>query len=284
MVITTGRVDLHTHSTASDGLHAPAEVVQKAKQAGLAAVALTDHDTVSGVAEAMDEGDRIGIIVVPGVELSTVADGIDIHVLAYYTDNQDELWLERLAGIAGARERRNELILDKLQRLGIGISMEDVRSAAAGKGKGGSIGRPHFAEALIRKGVVSSMNEAFERFLGAGAAAYVRVPRVHPLEAIEWIREAGGVSVIAHPGLYGRDELVEELVRGGATGIETIHSDHGEDEERRYGLLAQRFGLIETGGSDFHGERGGETFHGAVGSKYADLSVVDQLRQAARGR
>lgn len=280
----TDRADLHTHTTASDGLHSPADVVQKAKQAGLAAVAITDHDTISGVAEALKEGERIGITVIPGVELSTVADGIDIHVLAYFTNNSDELWLERLAGISGARVKRNEMILDKLQRLGIGITMDDVESAAADKGKGGSIGRPHFAEALIRKGVVSNMNEAFERYLGSGAAAYAQVPRVHPLDALEWIREAGGVSVIAHPGLYGRDDLVEELIRGGAMGIETIHSDHGEAEEQRYGMLAERFGLIATGGSDFHGERGGESYHGAIGSKYADLSIVEKLRLAAGGR
>lgn len=279
----TGKADLHAHTTASDGLHSPSEVVRKAKEAGLTAVAITDHDTVSGAVEAQEEGERIGIAVVPGVELSTVWDGVDIHVLAYYTNNKDELWLERLASIAGAREKRNELILDKLQRLGFGITMDDVRSAAAGKGKGGTIGRPHFAEALIRKGVVSSINEAFERFLGSSAAAYVQVPRVHPLDALAWIREAGGVSVIAHPGLYGRDDLVEELIRGGAMGIETVHSDHGEAEEQRYGELAKRHGLIATAGSDFHGEREGHSYHGAIGSKHADMSVVEQLRNAARG-
>jgi 3',5'-nucleoside bisphosphate phosphatase len=279
-----GKADLHTHTTASDGLHSPSEVVRKAKLAGLSAVAITDHDTVSGIAEANEEGRQIGITVVPGVELSTAADGVDIHVLAYYTNNEDELWLKRLAGIAGAREQRNSMILDKLQKLGFGITMEDVRAAAAGNGKGGSIGRPHFAEALIRKGVVSSMNEAFERFLGSGADAYAQVPRVHPLEALDWIREAGGISVIAHPGLYGRDDLVEELVNGGAMGIETIHSDHDETEERRYGMLAERFGLIATGGSDFHGERVGKSYHGAIGSKYTDASIVDKLRLAANRR
>lgn len=279
-----GKADLHTHTNASDGLHSPSEVVRKAKAAGLSAVAITDHDTVSGVAEALEESRLTGMTVVPGVELSTSWDGIDIHVLAYYTNNEDELWLERLASIAGAREKRNELILDKLQRLGFSITMDDVRSAAAGKGKGGSIGRPHFAEVLIRKGVVSSMNEAFERFLGSGAAAYAQVPRVHPLEALEWIREAEGVSVIAHPGLYGRDDLVEELIKGGVMGLETIHSDHDETSERRYGMLAERFGIIATGGSDFHGERGGQSYHGAIGSKFADVSVVEKLRLAARGR
>lgn len=281
-MVITGKADLHAHTTSSDGLHSPAEVVRRAREAGLSAVAITDHDTVVGVAEALAEGERIGLTVVPGVELSTVADGGDIHVLAYYTNNEDPLWLERLAGIGGTRERRNELMVARLRNLGIPITLDDVRNAAAGRGKEGSIGRPHFAEALIRLGIVGTMNEAFDRFLGSGGAAYVQVPKVHPLEALTWIREAGGASVIAHPGLYGRDALVKELVRSGADGIETIHSDHGEDEEKRYGELAARYGIIATGGSDFHGEREGRSYHGALGSKYVAASVAEQLRAAAR--
>ncbi|MCR2804905.1 PHP domain-containing protein [Paenibacillus soyae] len=280
-MVMTGRADLHAHTTSSDGLHSPAEVVRRAREAGLAAVAITDHDTVSGVAEALEEGERAGLTVVPGVELSTIAEGSDIHVLAYYTNNEDPLWLERLGSIAGARERRNGLMVAKLRELGIPIALEDVRDAAAGRGKEGSIGRPHFAEALIRLGIVGSMNEAFDRFLGSGGAAYVQVPKVHPLEALTWIREAGGASVIAHPGLYDRDELVEELIRSGADGIEVFHSDHGEAEERQYGGLAERYGIIATGGSDFHGEREGRSYHGALGSKYVSVSVVDQLRAAS---
>ncbi|MEK3884424.1 PHP domain-containing protein [Paenibacillus sp. PL2-23] len=277
------RADLHTHTTASDGRHTPAEVVRRAKAAGLAAVAITDHDTVAGVPEALLEGARICITVVPGVELSTVADGCDIHVLAYYTDNNDPVWLERLASVGGTRESRNELLLAKLQGLGIPITFDDVRSAAASRGKEGSIGRPHFAEALIRLGVVSNMNEAFDRLLGSGGAAYVQVPKVHPLEALTWIREAGGASVIAHPGLYSRDALVEELLGSGADGLEIFHSDHGEAEERRYGELADRYGVLATGGSDFHGERGGIAFHGELGMCSVDMTVAERLKAVAAG-
>lgn len=284
MAVISGLADLHTHTTASDGLLPPAEVVRLAKQAGLAAVAVTDHDTVAGVAEAVLEGERLGIVVVPGVEISTEASGVDVHVLGYYTDNGNGAWLERLAGQRNIRNRRNEMIVSRLRELGIDIVMDDVaaaaRSAASKEGdrrKDASIGRPHIAEALIRKGAVADMKEAFDRYLASGAAAYVNPPRLHPAEAIRWIREAGGTSVIAHPGLYGNDRLVEELLRSGAQGIEVYHSDHGEEEVRRYAALAERHGSIITGGSDFHGVRGGKPFHGAVGSRTVNADTARKL-------
>ncbi|MCA0753929.1 PHP domain-containing protein [Paenibacillus sp. N4] len=288
MALISGLADLHTHTTASDGLLPPAEVIRLAKEAGLTAVAVTDHDTVAGVAEAVLEGEKLGIVVVPGVEISTEAGGIDIHVLGYYTDNGNETWLERLAGQRNIRNRRNEMIVDRLKELGIDITMNDVaaaaRSTAASKEgdqrKDASIGRPHIAEALIRKGAVADMKEAFDRYLASGAAAYVNPPRLHPAEAIRWIREAGGTSVIAHPGLYGNDELVEELLRSGAQGIEVYHSDHGEEEVKRYAALAERYGSIVTGGSDFHGVRGGKPFHGAVGSRTVDADTARKLYSA----
>ncbi|WP_028611132.1 PHP domain-containing protein [Paenibacillus harenae] len=283
MAVTFGNADLHTHTTASDGMQPPAENVRLAKTAGLAAVAITDHDTVAGVEEAAREGERIGITVVPGVEISTVADGHDIHILGYYTDNEDKKWLERLAGLRGTRDRRNEMIVDKLRELGIPISMDDVLAAARDSGKSpghakdGSVGRPHIAEALIRQGYAADMKEAFDRYLASGAAAYVNPPRVHPFEAIEWIKEAGGTCVIAHPGLYDDDRLVEELILHGAQGIEVFHSDHGEEEEERYARLASKHGLIVTGGSDFHGIRHGQIFHGAIGSRTVPDEVLRQL-------
>ncbi|RCW50018.1 PHP domain-containing protein [Paenibacillus prosopidis] len=284
MALMRGLADLHTHTTASDGMQSPAENVRFAKEAGLAAVAITDHDTIAGVAEALLEGERIGIKVVPGVELSTVANGTDIHILGYYTNNQDEKWLARLAGLRGIRDRRNEMIVDKLCELGIPLTMDEVLTAAHSdytaeslQAAAVSIGRPHIAEALIRKGIVSSMKEAFDRYLAAGAAAYVNPPRLHPYEAVEWIREAGGTSVIAHPGLYGNDPLVEDIIRHGAQGIEAYHSDHGIEEEQRYARLADKYHLIVTGGSDFHGFRHGQVFHGAVGNRTVDARVIQQL-------
>ncbi|GLX68385.1 PHP domain-containing protein [Paenibacillus glycanilyticus] len=279
-----GKADLHNHTTASDGTMSPATVVARAKAAGLAAIAITDHDTMAGVEEAMAEGSKLGLIVVPGVELSTVADGRDIHILAYYPDCQDNKWQERLAGLRATRGKRNEMIVERLVQLGIAATMEEVEQIAAeqmraggGTSKGKTIGRPHIAELLIRKGVVATMAEAFDRYLAEGGAAYVNPPRLHPFEALEWIREAGGTSVVAHPGLYGRDDLVEQLIQKGVQGIEVYHSDHGPEEEHRNAELARRHGLIMTGGSDFHGERQGKVFHGEIGSRTVDLAVLDQL-------
>lgn len=283
------RCDLHTHTTASDGIHAPAEVVRKACAAGLTALAITDHDTVAGVREALDQGKQLGIEVLAGIEMSTHADGGDIHVLGYLTDNESELWLSRLERLRGVRGDRNGMIVDKLKSLGVPINWADVEAVAmegretAGT-KGKSVGRPHIAEALIRKGVVTTMSEAFDRFLAAGAAAYVEMPKIHPAEAVRWIHEAGGVAVIAHPGLYGKDGLVEELIAGGADGIEVYHPDHGPDEEERYQAIARRYGIVATGGSDFHGERLGVSYHGALGSRFAPQGSVKALLVLAESR
>lgn len=279
-----GKADLHNHTTASDGTMSPAAVVARAKAAGLAAVAITDHDTMAGVEEAIAEGRKLGITVVPGVELSTVADGRDIHMLAYYPDWHNERWQERLAGLRATRGQRNEMIIERLVQLAIPVTMQEVEQIAAEKalaggvkGKDKSIGRPHIAELLIRKGAVATMQEAFDRYLAEGGAAYANPPRLHPFEALEWIHEAGGTSVIAHPGLYGKDDLVEQLIEKGVRGIEAYHSDHGPEEEKRYEELARRHGLIITGGSDFHGERRGEVFHGEIGSRTVDVSVLERL-------
>jgi Predicted metal-dependent phosphoesterases (PHP family) len=277
-----GRADLHTHTTASDGTGSPADNVRLAREAGLAAVAITDHDTTAGIEEALAEGARLGIRVVPGVELSTMEDGLEIHVLGYFLDWRGERWQERLRSQRDARNRRNLLIIERLNALGMPIRMEEVERAAAGLAPGRSIGRPHIAAVMVEKGYVASRAEAFDRFLGSEGAAYVRVPRPTPREAVQWIHEAGGAAVIAHPGLYGRDELVEALLREGADGIEARHADHSPEDEARYAAMADRCGVIATAGSDYHGARGGEIFHGPLGSRTVDAAVVDLLEAASR--
>jgi hypothetical protein len=285
----TGRADLHVHTTASDGIHSPCEIVRKAHEAGLSTVAVTDHDTIAGVGDALKEGELLGIQVIPGIEISTYADGVDIHVLGYLTDNGNEPWLKRLEGLRGVRGDRNGMIVDRLRELGVPIAWRDVEAVAlerqqAGGAKGKSVGRPHIAEALIRIGAVETMGEAFDRYLAAGAAAYVEMPKVHPAEAVRFIHEAGGVAVIAHPGLYGNDGLVEELVAGGADGIEVYHPDHGPAEEERYDAIARRYGIVATGGSDFHGERLGVSYHGALGSRYSPPGAVAAIMELAKRR
>lgn len=278
----TGSADLHTHTTASDGLHAPEENVRLAKAAGLAAVAITDHDTLAGLASAMEEGARLGIAVVPGVELSTVANGQDIHVLGYYMNRNDPLFLERLSLLRSVRDRRNDMMLAKLNELGIPIKLEEVAAIKARKNgdkPGEVIGRPHIADWLVHHGYVSSLREAFDLYLGKGGQAYVNPPRIHPAEAIKWIHEAGGSAVLAHPGLYGDDALVRELIQAGLDGIEALHSDHSPEQEVLYRRMAEDAGLAVTGGSDFHGMRQGETFHGPIGNRKVGTEVLERLHK-----
>lgn len=272
--------DLHTHTRASDGMNAPAENVRLAQEKGLAAIAITDHDTVAGIEEALAAGQQYGITVVPGVEISTVAAGRDIHVLGYYIDTGNERLLGRLQGLRATREARNELILEKLHGLGMPLTLREIKE---GLGRplrpDESIGRPHIADALVRRGYAENMRDAFDRYLGEGKPAYASVPRIAPEEAMQWIREAGGAPVLAHPGLYGDDELVKRIIAAGRpAGIEVYHSDHGPGEEQRYAEIAQRLDLIATAGSDYHGVRQGVVFHGDIGSRTVPLSTLEQLR------
>jgi 3',5'-nucleoside bisphosphate phosphatase len=277
------RYDLHTHTQASDGMQPPADNVRWAKEKGLAGVAITDHDTVAGLEEALEEGRRTGITVIPGVEISTRAGGKDIHILGYFMDYHNKEFLERLEKLRQARDTRNDLILSRLRSLGVDITLEEV-VATMGRplAPDESIGRPHMADTLVQKGYAKDMRDAFDRYLAEGAPGYVSVPRVEPAEAISWIREAGGVPVVAHPGLYGDDGLVRSIIeQAKPAGLEVRHSDHDAAAEKRYAAMAAHYGLIATGGSDFHGARQGVIFHGDLGSHSVNDQVVEELRKAA---
>lgn len=273
--------DLHSHTFASDGMQTPTENVRIATEAGLGAIAITDHDTVAGIDEALAAGKEYGILVVPGVEISTVSQGEDIHVLGYWIDHHNKRFLQRLAELRAVRDQRNEMMLERLNMLGAVITMEDVRaSLKASKKADETLGRPHIADALLRKGYVATIAEAFDRYLGKNGAAYVNPPRIEPFTAIRWIKEAGGVPVLAHPGLYGQDELIEQLVESGLAGLEVYHADHKPTQEEHYLAIANNLKLIVTAGSDFHGERNGVVFHAPIGSRKIEISVVQQLLQA----
>ena len=250
-----GYVDLHLHTTASDGVMSPSEIVRYAKTKGLKAIAITDHDTIEGLEEGLSEGERIGFEVIPGIEISAEHSPGSMHLLGYLFDIDHPLLKERLAYLQKARAERNPKIVEKLNRLGIEVSYEEVVKVSGG----GQVGRPHFAQVLIDKGYVRSFQEAFERFLKKGAPAYVEKIRFSAREALHFIKEAGGVVVLAHPktlGLNGYSELESlllQLVEDGLRGLEVYYPEHSVLEVSQYKALAERCGLVTTGGTDYHG-------------------------------
>ena len=296
------RVDLHTHSTASDGTDAPADLPRLAKQAGLDALALTDHDTTAGLADAVAAAKKIGIRFVPGIELSVQADPFatesslapaedderpagSIHLLGYFirTDCPELNQLE--TQLREARATRNPQIIEKLKELGVRITEDDVLAVAqAGDARdpAHAIGRPHIAQVLLQRGYVKSIHEAFVRYLGPGGAAYA--PRELPTagRAIEAIHAAGGAAVLAHPVHLGLgpaelEHTLAKLADLGLDGIETQHPDHEVLDTRRLTTLADRFGLVCTGGSDYHGSRKAI----GLGSVIAPDNALEQLEETA---
>lgn len=248
------RVDLHLHTTHSDGSCTPSELVRLAHQAGVTALAVTDHDIMTGVAQATAEGEHYGIEVIPGVEISSMIGQSELHILGYFLDWRDPILNERFTTLRESRHRRNPQIVERLQALGIDITYDEVRALAGSD----SVGRPHIARALMDKHVVSSAKEAFDRFLANGKPAYVARDLPNPAEAIQWIKAAGGLAVLAHPSwvrLADRSliELVRELKVAGLDGLEVYYSTHASRQTREYLSLAQHLGLLVTGGSDFHG-------------------------------
>jgi predicted metal-dependent phosphoesterase TrpH len=270
------RIDMHSHTTASDGTFHVIDVIARAVAKGLTGLAITDHDTVAAIHEAMEEGKKAGIEIIPGVEISSVHNGKDIHILGYFVDYEDSTFLKSLEKLRNVRNVRNQMMIEKLNHLGIQITMEEVEREKEGIG---NLGRPHIASVLMKKGVVDSIQEAFDKYLGQGALAYCNPPRISPYEAIDLIKLAGGVPVIAHPGLYHDDELVLSLIQYGLKGIEVYHPDHGEEEEKKYAALAEKYQLVKTAGSDFHGMRNGVVFHGDLGDRTMNEENLMQLKK-----
>ena len=266
------RVDLHAHTLFSDGALTPEAVVARALERSLAALAITDHDSVEGV-EAARTAAGAALELVPGIEVSSTLDGTDLHILGYYIDPGDEGLAVSLARFREERLRRALEMVDRLRALGAGVD-PDVVIELAGPGV---VGRPHVAEALVRAGHVETVDDAFRRYIGAHGAAFVPRPSFGPEEAIAMVHRAGGVSVLAHPGPGLTDHVVERLAGAGLRGIEVWHPQHGATSVRRYRALARRLDLLETGGSDFHGwPRGTE-----LGELPVPASVLGPLKQAA---
>ena len=266
------RADLHAHTYFSDGLLSPEALVERARLRGLSAVAVTDHDSVEGVPRARAAAGS-QLEVVPGIELSSAGEGLDLHILGYYLDTAHAPLHQRLLRFQTDRRDRARAILDRLESQGIAIDAEAMLAASGP----GVVGRPHVAAALVAGGHVADIDEAFRRYLGLRGSAYVPRPAFRPDEAIALLHAANGISVLAHPGPAVSDRLVEQLVDAGLRGIEIWHPLHSPAMIRRYRALAQRLGLVETGGSDFHGQPRGAD----LGDLGVPINVLDRMKQMA---
>ena len=241
-------IDLHTHSTASDGARAPADVVRAAKAAGLSAIALTDHDTLAGLAEAREEGDRIGVRVIQGIELSAVEGQSETHILGLHLSDVSEME-KQLVDLRQMRLNRAQRIVERLNALGIPIRLESVLKEA----DGGAIGRPHVARAMIAGGWAVDLREAFDKYLGNGRTAFVGKERLAMRDAIAMIHRARGLAILAHPAQSGTRERVATLVSEGLDGVEVLHPSHSWEDSQRLDALVNEFKLVRSGGSDWHG-------------------------------
>ncbi len=268
-----GVIDLHLHTNHSDGYHSPAEVVSKARKAGLRAIGITDHDEISALPEAEAAGLELGVEVVTGVELSVYFQKQDIHILGYCFDRDNGGLNDYLAIFKSERVKRAGLIVDKLSELGMTISLDDVFELSGT----GSVGRPHIANVLLSKGLVSSFQEVFDKYLGDGKPANVPKYRMDIEKAIEIVTGAGGICSIAHPGIQLSNKDVMAVIRMGIHGIEATHPKHGVDRSSFYRHLARNHGLVATGGSDFHGGARSEAALGKYTVPYETIAEMNAL-------
>lgn len=245
------RADLHTHTHCSDGHLAPAALVAKARQCGLKALAVTDHDCIDGLAEAQAAGARCGVDVVAGVELSVTVGDVEVHLLGYFFDPAHEGLRAHLEAFQEQRRARAARMVERLNALGMPLPFEAVQARAQGR----ALGRPHVAEAMVAGGYVETYQEAFERYLSDGGPAFAAKPLFPAREALALLHDAGGIGVLAHPGHWTSDATIMALLRAGLDGLETIHPAHDAALTHYYRQLARDFVLLETGGSDYHGPR-----------------------------
>ncbi len=249
MINYTRKFDLHMHTTASDGEYLPADLVKKASALGLQIIAITDHDTLEGIPEARRMGNELGIEVIAGVELSTKFEGKTVDILGYYLSELNELH-QFLAKMRRARENRAQVILEKFAEIGMPLTMEDILEFS----QGGVIARPHIAKAVVKKGYVADYQTVFDEYLADGKPCAIDKTNISPKEGIELIHQAGGKAVLAHPVYLQDDQLVEELLKFPFDGIEVWHRSHTPEDVQRYDKIAEKKGLIKTGGSDFHSD------------------------------
>ena len=273
-------IDLHTHSTASDGIYSPTELLQRAKGIGLRILALTDHDTTGGIEEAAQAAAQLDIDFLPGIEINTDIAGGEVHVLGYFPEYQRPAFQAILTVLRDARERRGQRMVELLNEHGIHVAWERVRAIAQG-----AVGRPHVAKALLEVGYVQTIGEAFDKYIGKGCYAYVPRYRLTPEDAVRLIASANGLPVMAHPvELPGLDELrnwLPDLKKAGMVGLETYYGPYTAADEQALRALADEYDLIPTGGTDFHGPGIHPT---PLGGRHVPYEAVERLKAAAAQR
>lgn len=270
-------IDLHTHSTASDGIYSPTELLHRAKETGLRVLALTDHDSTGGLDEAAEAAKKLDIDFIPGIEINTDVSGGEVHVLGYFLEYTRPAFQAILKVLRDARERRGQRMVELLNEQGIQVAWERVREIAQG-----SVGRPHVARALLEAGYVQTIGEAFDKYIGTGCFAYVPRYRLTPEDAVRLIASANGLPVLAHPvDLPGLEELrnwLPGLCEVGMVGLETYYGSYTIEDEQQLHALADEYGLIPTGGTDFHGPGIHPT---PLGGRYVPHEAVELLKAAA---
>jgi predicted metal-dependent phosphoesterase TrpH len=276
----TNYIDLHTHSTASDGIYSPTELLERAKAVGLRVLALTDHDSTGGLEEAAEAARALDIDFIPGIEINTDVSGGEVHVLGYFLEYQRTAFQSVLQVLRDARVRRGQRMVELLNQEGLHVSWDRVREIAQG-----AVGRPHVAKALLEAGYVSSIGEAFDKYIGTGGPAYVPRYKLTPEDAVRLIASANGLPVMAHPiELPGLDELrnwLPGLCKAGMVGLETYYGPYTAEQERALRALADEYNLIPTGGTDFHGPG----FHPTpLGGRPVPHDTVERLKAAAAAR
>jgi len=273
-------IDLHIHTVFSDGSLTPGEVVQFAKKSGFTAISITDHDNIGGIQSALNEGAVSGVEIVPGVELSVLyaLNPAEMHILGYYIDWQNKEFQHELQLFRDARLKRAWIMMEKFHKLGIAINEEKIFSVS---GKNGSIGRLHFAKYLLESGIVNNIKEAFNKYLDINKPAYVPKKILTAEQAIRMIAGTGGIPVLAHPyyGNFDNDNVLKELIGYGLKGIEALHTRHTKEVEKKFIEIGSRFGLIITGGSDFHGQVDPDSR--TIGLQKIPYSVLTQIKQLA---
>ncbi|MFA5004777.1 MAG: PHP domain-containing protein [Candidatus Omnitrophota bacterium] len=269
--------DLHVHTNESDGTSSPEKLVKEAARAGLYAVGIVDHDTVSALAPAMAAAKASGVEIVPGIELTAQYEGQEIHILGYYIDYRNEQLLEKLLLVRQDRVERVIKIVNNLKEMGVHLDAQAVFDISGNA----TVGRMHVARALVKEGLVGSTGEAFQRYIGDKSPAYVLGFKFSPAEAIKLIRECGGVAVLAHPYIIHNDSLIPQFVKDGLMGLEAYYPEHSQSMINFYLGLAKELDLLVTGGSDFHGSAKPDV---KLGKMKIPWELVEKLKAASRNK